>query len=80
MNYFSENHSECVQAFSSMVANGNISELKVATMMALHYFKPLMPDSAYIVDESNPSRNDSPVCEFCKQKVVYGDTSIGKDT
>ena len=75
--FSSENDSDYLQAFSIMVTNGNISDLKITTVMALHYFNPLVPQSVCIIENCYPSRNNSPVGEVCKEKIIYGDTSIG---
>jgi hypothetical protein len=59
-----------------MRLSNDLSEVKITTIMALHYFKPLVPNGVYMVDKSYSSRHAN--CEFCTEPIDYGDTSIGK--
>ena len=62
-----------------MVNSGSVSELKVTTVMALHYFAPLLPKSGYLIDGSYNQRKKQRIekCETCQANITYGDTSIG---
>jgi len=37
---------------AGLASSGNLSEVKIATIMALHYFKPLDPNGIYMVNKS----------------------------
>ncbi|XP_052070075.1 uncharacterized protein LOC127708928 [Mytilus californianus] len=73
--FLSGNHLSCLKSLLDLSSSGNLSEVKITTIMALHYFKPLVPNGAYVVDNSNPSCHAK--CELCAERIVYGDTSIG---
>ena len=66
----------CIKSLSGLASSGNPSEVKIATIVALHYFKPFDPNGIYMVNKSYSSRHAK--CELCTEPIDYGDTSIGK--
>lgn len=66
--FFLDKHIQCLRSLFTE----KTSEAKVKTILAIHYFQPLVPHSCHVID-----RGSLATCEKCKEKIKYGDTSFG---